>query len=295
MSHQTSENNTDPAGTVVSANWLAYADSLASAEILKGAPACAGDLAALGVTGVELPIAHLDAEIMDLDLDFWRLLRNAFDSSGLRVESVHGPVFSYDRFDLTEEAGRMRQYARASTALGARALVVHPVLNPNLHVCRIAAQALERDVILATAITQELEGSPCRLAVENVPHNSWSYLRELFRRLPDTAGFCFDTGHYQVRPETPLAATLTHFADRIACWHLNDNHGLCDEHLPPGGGVFDWPTWTRAAAGSNAPRVIELSLPARWENARARDLSLAACRTAMAETKRVCGPPNGLA
>ncbi|MEX1115379.1 MAG: TIM barrel protein [Akkermansiaceae bacterium] len=291
MSHQPSENSTSPAGAVVSANWLAYADSLASAEILKGAPACAGDLVALGVAGVELPIAHMDAEIMDLEPDFWRLLRNAFDSSGLRVESVHGPVFTYDRFDLDDEAARMRQYAKAATILGARALVVHPVLHPNLHVCRIAAQALDRDVLLATAITQELEGSRCRLALENVPHNSWSYLRELFRRLPDTAGFCFDTGHYQVRPETPLTEALTHFHDRIACWHLSDNHGLCDEHLPPGAGIFDWPTWNRATAGSSAPRIIELSLPTRWENPQAREVCLAAYQTAMAETKRACTLP----
>lgn len=282
-------------GPVVSANWLAYSDSLVSSDILQGAPACAADLAALGITGVELPIAHMDAEIMDLDENFWRSLRGIFDAANLRVQSVHGPVFSYDRFELAEETERMRHYARASAALGARALVVHPVLHPNLHVCTIATQALERDVILATSITRELEGSPCRLAVENVPHNSWSYLRELFSRLPDAAGFCFDTGHYQVRPEMPLAAALSHFRDRIACWHLNDNHGLCDEHLPPGGGLFDWPTWTPAAAASPAPRVIELSLPARWENARARGLSLSAYQTAIAKTKRVCGLSVGVA
>jgi sugar phosphate isomerase/epimerase len=290
MPHQPSKNMTNPAGAI-SVNWLAYADSLNSADILQGAPACAADLAAIGVTGVELPVAHMDAEIMNLDENFWRSLRNIFNGAGLRVESVHGPVFSYDRFGLEEEAGRMRQYARVATALGARALVVHPVLHPNLHVCKIAAQALDRDVILATAITQELEGSPCRLALENVPHNSWAYLRELFRRLPDKAGFCFDTGHYQVRPETLLTDALTHFRERIACWHLSDNHGLCDEHLPPGAGIFDWPTWNRITAGSPAPRIIELSLPTRWENPDSRELCLAAYQTAMADTKRVCNSP----
>jgi sugar phosphate isomerase/epimerase len=275
---------------VISANWLAYADSIGSADILAGATACAEDLAGLGVAGVELPIAHLDRELMGLPEDFWHTLREKFAACGILVESVHGPVFSYDRFDLAEESERMTRYAWAAKSLGARALVVHPVLHANLHVCPIAARAMDRDVHLATAITQELEGSSCALAVENVPHNSWAYLRELFRRLPAAAGLCFDTGHYQVRPEIPLAAALTEFGQRIVCWHLNDNHGLCDEHLPPGGGVFDWSAWRAAAATSNAPQVIELSLPARWEKPEARDLSLAAYAAALLAVERTCGP-----
>lgn len=276
----------------VSINWLAYTDSLSASDILKGAGSCASDLVAIGLDAVELPIAHVDGEIENLNGSYWQEIADTFAGEGLRVESVHGPVFSFGR-PPGEECERLRRYAEAAVILGARSLVVHPVNHPGLHVCGVTEKALHRDVELATKLAAALEGSRCSLAIENVPHNSWAYLRELFRRLPAEAGLCFDTGHFQVRPEMDLTSALDHFQSRIACWHLNDNHGLCDAHLPPGAGIFDWAVWKSFARDCDAPQVIELSVPARWEDARAREISLGAYQQALSETLRVCGSPGG--
>jgi len=273
-----------------SANWLAYSDSLKSEDILGGLPECARDLAEDRIRMVELPIAHMDSEIMELDEDFWRQLRQPFDEARLSIASVHGPIFSFDRFSLDEESERLRRYARAAVLLGSRALVVHPVLHANLHVCTVARQAMDRDIALASALSEDLTGTCCRLAIENVPHNSWAYLRELFKNLPSSAGMCFDTGHYQVRPEWSIGAAVEYFGDRVACWHLSDNEGLCDAHLPPGRGTFDWPAWKLASEQNQAPRVIELSHPARWDNANAREITRQSLKSAMKGTRELLLP-----
>jgi len=274
----------------VSANWLAYSDSLKSEDIWDGVSECVSDMAEDGIRMVELPIAHMDSEITELEEDFWRRLREPFDQKNIAIASVHGPIFSFDRFSLKEESDRLKRYARAAVLLGSQALVVHPVLHANLHVCAIARQALARDIVLASALSEELVGTCCRLAIENVPHNSWSYLRELFTHLPPSVGMCFDTGHFQVRPEWTVSAAVNHFQDRIACWHLSDNDGLCDAHMPPGEGIFDWPAWKLAAQAVQAPRVIELSHPARWDNSEARELTRRSLKSALVATKELLVP-----
>ncbi len=272
-----------------SVNWLAYADSLKSEHILAGISKCASDLAEDGILSVELPIAHVDSEIEELGTDFWSQIRSSFDKNQISIASVHGPVFSFDRFSLEQEISRLKLYAAASVALGAGALVVHPVLHANLHVCTVARLALDRDIALASTLCEAFEGTCCRLAIENVPHNSWAYLRELFKNLPSSAGMCFDTGHYQVRPECSIPRAMDDFGDRIACWHLNDNDGLCDAHLIPGRGCFDWNLWKDVADHIQAPRVIELSHPPRWENPDSRTITRRSITIAMAETKELLG------
>lgn len=246
----------------LSANWLAYSPSLASGDILAGVDACARDLQADGIVSVELPIAHMNSEILDLDDAFWANIQKPFTLAGIGIESVHGPVFAWAPEDRNLETQRLVRYAEVASLLGAQALVVHPVHHPALHVCQIAHGALEADLHWASIVSQHLEGTSTRLAVENVPHNSWAYLERLFERLPDSVGLCFDTGHYQVRPEVPLQALLERIAERVTCWHLSDNDGFCDAHRPPGEGRFDWATWLGFASVSDAPQIIELSLPA---------------------------------
>jgi len=248
---------------------------------MAGLEACADDLRADGIHSVELPVAHMDSELDEIDEDFWDTMRDTFARRDVSVASIHGPVFSFDRYELGVECDRLRAYARAAVRLGARALVVHPVLHASLHVCNIARAAMRRDIALSTAICSELEGTCCRLAIENVPHNSWAYLRELFRRLPPSAGMCFDTGHFHVRPECSLSQAVGDFCDRIVCWHLSDNDGLCDAHLAPGAGTIDWKAWRSAASKNSAPRVLELSLPMRSEDPKAREVNREATRAAI--------------
>jgi len=273
----------------VSANWLAYSATLGSQDILAGALSCAAHLEEDGIKAVELPIAHLDAEILTLDDTFWRQLAERFFERSISITSVHGPIFPMNPVSMSEEESKLIRYAEVATLMGARALVVHPVCHASLHVCRTASKALALDDHWARITAEALQDSPTRLAIENVPHNSWAYLRRLFESLPAEVGMCFDTGHYQVRPELPLAAALEHFAERIACWHLSDNDGFCDAHLPPGEGIFEWSVWSEFSRKSAAPRIIELSLPALFDDPEAETLSRKQCLDAWQSTKELLG------
>lgn len=271
----------------VSANWLAYSATLKSSDILAGAPRCAAHLEEDGIKAVELPIAHLDAEILTLDDTFWHQLAKIFNEKGIAIASVHGPIFPMNPASMAEEESKLIRYAEVATLMGARALVVHPVCHASLHVCRTAAKALALDSHWARITAEALQDSQTRLAIENVPHNSWAYLRRLFESLPDEVGMCFDTGHYQVRPEMPLADVLEHFSDRIACWHLSDNDGFCDAHLAPGNGCFDWRVWSEVSRTSLAPRILELSLPSLSEDSEAALHSRSQCLNAWKSTTKL--------
>lgn len=81
------------------------------------------------------------------------------------------------------------------------------------------------------------------LLIENIFEKRPDTLLDLFRDLPSPPfGFCFDTGHFQLFSEVPLAKWLDLLGPYLQEVHLHDNHGQRDEHLPPGEGIFDFGT-----------------------------------------------------
>ena len=50
--------------------------------------------------------------------------------------------------------------------------------------------------------------------------------------------FCFDTGHFNLFTSVPLEDWLTPLKSRLKEFHIHDNHGRSDEHLPVGQGTF---------------------------------------------------------
>ena len=49
---------------------------------------------------------------------------------------------------------------------------------------------------------------------------------------------CFDTGHFNLFTTLSLDEWLVPLKDRIKEFHIHDNHGKSDEHLPVGQGLF---------------------------------------------------------
>lgn len=50
--------------------------------------------------------------------------------------------------------------------------------------------------------------------------------------------FCFDTGHFNLFSKLPVEEWILPLGDRLRQFHLHDNHGRSDEHLPVGTGTF---------------------------------------------------------
>lgn len=249
----------------VGVNWLAHAREMtadnAECAVLDSARAAK----AAGFDGVELPLplaAHLFDELGE---SFWSEMGYRIRELGLLTHSVHGPNLPTLDADVTETAASLRRYARYCVALGVGVMVVHPTSHSHPHVCTHVPKLFERDVELSRVISDELGDSGVRLAIENLPTYGLRYLAELMGRLDDrdNIGVCFDTGHWNVRPEYSLTDAMGMLRERIVHLHLNDNHGLCDEHLAPGTGTFPWGVFIGGLPSFmwDRPWMVELSTP----------------------------------
>ena len=179
-----------------------------------------------------------------LPSSFWIDLGGKMREIGIEPHSVHGPSFPNLGTNFDAETKLLGKYIDITKALGAKVIVVHPLFDRMLHVCSTVHKALDWDRDLAFACSDALGDSGTMLAIENVPYNSFQYLEELFGKIDRTnVGMCFDTGHWQVRPERSLEAIMETFLPRLIHFHLDDNEGLCDAHKAPGQGNFDWETF----------------------------------------------------
>lgn len=269
-------------------NWLTmrWLDDLspdnAMAVILEDGQA----LVDAGYEACELPTPHLEAWHRELGESFWRELGERLREIGMLPIGVHGP--NWPSLQAVEKQGmdatleRLRWHARAAVALEVAAIVVHPSSHSHPHVCAIHQKLLDQDLQLAAAISDELADSGVMLAIENLPTYGFAYLEHLVGQVKrPNVGVCFDTGHWHLRPEGDSADVLKRIGQGVGVYvHWSDNHGLCDEHLPPGRGTFDF---AAALQGMQAwPRgvfrggIVELSTP----HVREHD-------SAVAETRRI--------
>ncbi|MFZ0132353.1 MAG: sugar phosphate isomerase/epimerase family protein [Desulfobacterales bacterium] len=109
-------------------------------------------------------------------------------------------------------------------------------------------------------LAQRLEGTGCRLMLENVYESGPEDLLSLFESLaPLGVGFCLDSGHQAAFGQASLAQWLDALGPRIGQLHLHDNHGRRDDHLAMGQGTIDFPyLFKRLKTLCNTPPVITL-------------------------------------
>ena len=70
-------------------------------------------------------------------------------------------------------------------------------------------------------------------------------------------GICFDTGHAHIREG--VLPCYEKLKERIVTFHLQDNEGTEDVHLPPGHGTIPWGAFFRRVkeSGFSDPLVID--------------------------------------
>jgi|GEM_PF-1052043 len=248
----------------VGGNWFAHANEMTFDQLGKIIVDEAKAVAEDGFDDIELSIAHADPWIDQLPQSFWEDIGAQVREAGVEPISVHGPYYPRLEADYDDAVRKLVLHAKATAALGAHAMVVHPVNHPGLHVTTIMRKGMQWDVDISYAISDALGDSGTHLAIENVTTNSFRYLQELFSKLDRTnIGMCFDTGHYHCRPEHSLEQIIETFADRIVHVHLSDNDSLSDQHLPPGDGLFPWKRFFNALPPEKVGGhlMLELSAP----------------------------------
>jgi sugar phosphate isomerase/epimerase len=75
--------------------------------------------------------------------------------------------------------------------------------------------------------------------IENIFEETPETILALLERFDEgNLWVCFDTGHFNLFTTLPLEEWLVPLKDRIREFHIHDNHGKSDEHLPVGQGLF---------------------------------------------------------
>lgn len=109
-------------------------------------------------------------------------------------------------------------------------------------------------------------GVETRFGIEEIP--SEAETAELIEQFgPDTVNYWHDVGHALVKEELGLLQTesiLERFRDCTAGMHLQDFLPPAEDHLPPGGGGFDF---GRLAPFVNAETVLAWEIHPRWKAA----------------------------
>ncbi|MCI5779068.1 MAG: sugar phosphate isomerase/epimerase [Lentisphaeria bacterium] len=109
-------------------------------------------------------------------------------------------------------------------------------------------------------ITPILEKMDARIALENMPGDTWEFLKYLLDNYPaDRFGFCFDSGHANIDLRKQFAECEA-YRSRIWAVHLHDNDGTGDQHQAPFYGTVDWQRVARMLDSSGYEGVINFEL-----------------------------------
>lgn len=205
----------------------------------------------LSFTGFDYALMKQLPDNLGLEL-FWEFgnpyyweqaMRHLTDNRPLLELSVHGPSVGVNlasRSD-THYLSLYRQAFQFAGKWQARFLVAHT--NEAFGGSPEEARRLVRSRLAELILISRKEKIP--LLIENVGVKRQNTLLfdcpdylDLLAALPQ-AGAIIDTGHALLN-NWDLPAVIRQLGGRIKAYHLHDNHGLYDEHLPAGEGQLDW-------------------------------------------------------
>lgn len=234
-----------------------------------------GIAAAAGFRAVEIFAApqHLDIR------DARRAVRlcGAIEREGMRLLAIHAPFYEdldglyAGRFfslgdPAPESRARAAETVRTLMPLAAEVGSPHIVLHAGHPVPeRPRIDILIEEVDRAASAAGDFTG---RLLLENTPRTGLAIadLAAVGDALDaERTGFCIDVGHLNL--EAPLSwendDDLFRVLERTHHFHVHDNHGQKDEHLPPGKGSIDWEAMAERLGGNSAAHTAGFALELR--------------------------------
>ncbi|MCX7705518.1 MAG: sugar phosphate isomerase/epimerase [bacterium] len=197
-----------------------------------------------------------------------------FRKAGIELYSFHLPFTQDDDISCFYETKRLDAVKRLIPAmeqaqlLGCSAVVLHPTTNPfdtriegfnryltqmrkSLEYLLPAAEKLNLVISLENMLPRQGERFGSRIEHFKVFQKEFAC---------ENLGFCFDTGHAFVTygPEGPVRF-FDAIKDNIAIFHIQDNPGDRDLHIPPGRGLINWNDFFKKMA------QLKFSFPATIE------------------------------
>uniref|UniRef100_A0A7C4CAT7 Sugar phosphate isomerase/epimerase n=1 Tax=candidate division WOR-3 bacterium TaxID=2052148 RepID=A0A7C4CAT7_UNCW3 len=215
------------------------------------------------------------------NIDFGRQLARAVQRRAIRAASrwykvklafhaVEGPSFFIPSTRVRQCAiAELKQVLDWAADTGARDVVMH--LGFDMHYGMAGAnrytheqfpEYFELVLLEALAELKQHARGRARLCVENVGGFRYPPARPALESLlGGSLGLCYDVGHVSILPPEKRQAEMDFFARHASVIyhaHIHDNHGLRDEHLPPGDGTIDFVPFFRLLSQSDAFVVFEV-------------------------------------
>ena len=181
-------------------------------------------------------------EVMDVAFPDYneKLIMEAY--SGSTMNSMHAAFvdINYASNDVKIREisqTRVEKSIESGKKLGVKNVVVHTCCHP------VLVNQSVIDIWCETSAAY-LEMLAKRYQVKIFVENSLDINPNLLKRLMkisdhDFLGVCLDVGHANLST-VPVSVWIEELEPHIGYMHLNDNHGVYDEHLPIGQGNIDW-------------------------------------------------------
>jgi len=218
------------------------------------------------------PEIGLDAAALDrFSLSDFSRIAGKLNDQGLSI-TIHGPFLdlspgSPDPAIRDTTCRRFEQMINAVAVFRPQTVVCHAAYDGYRYdFCRDEwyAKSLETWQWVARSINHH----GARLMLENVYERYPGDLVRLFSCLdPDLVGCCLDVGHLSVFSREPLSRWIKILSPWIGQFHLHDNHGDVDAHLPMGAGSIKFQPVFDFLEGAELKPIITLE-PHRQEDFR---------------------------
>jgi sugar phosphate isomerase/epimerase len=183
-------------------------------------------------------------DIDKINEDFLCSLRKLIDKHQFR-SSLHAPFMEQD-IGSPDESLRQKTYKRlrctldVAARLGSQRIVVHPGYGdmPDESDFR---QWLKRAGGLLKSLCQSANELGQKIAFENIYDSTPERLNMLLDAIEsESAGICFDTGHYNLFSPLPMQSWFDRLGNSMLVCHIHDNDKSGDQHLAIGDGCLDY-------------------------------------------------------
>ena len=221
----------------------------------------------LSISNTDLPVYYLPQEQSDA-----LLLREKkmAEDAGIKINQVHGP-WRWPFGDATvedraERMEKMKKSIRASSILGSKYWVVHPIMPYGIEELgtEYAPKTWELNREFMTELLKTAKEYDVTICLENLPFPQFSMATPeavlKFVREMDDEHFkiCLDTGHVSVFDELNLADEVRRVGSELKTLHVHDNKYNKDLHLMPHYGVIDWKEFVKALEDISFDGVFSL-------------------------------------
>lgn len=224
-----------------------------------GADAGAARMAEHGYSYLDLDLSNTESKYYTAKEDFFFSvigeLKKKLSANGIGISQVHGP-WRFPPKDATEEDraerfGKMTKAAAIARFMGAKYLIVHPLMPFGVDEPTSPDEVYEINKRFFTSLSDVSGKLGVTVCLENMPFrefplSSSADILKLIREInsPHLA-FCFDTGHANYYGED-ASASIIDAGELLAVLHVHDNFGDTDAHLPPYDGNIDWAAFAEA-------------------------------------------------